>query len=61
MLTTAVSRSPPILPAVPAFRHVPRLAVGDDHGLVFGLVALVVAALFLLYLWKRRRLRRERS
>jgi len=33
----------------------------EDHVLAYALLAVVLAALLLAYLWKRRRLRRERS
>ncbi len=33
----------------------------NDHLLVYGSLAIALAALVLVYWWKRRRLRRERS
>jgi len=55
MLTTAA------LPSGPALHVASRLSADDDHTLTLGLLALLLAALLFLYLWKRRRLRRERS
>jgi glucose/arabinose dehydrogenase len=36
-------------------------ASGGDHWLVYGIAAAAIAALVLIYVWRRRRLRRERS